>query len=123
MDAFREMLELARQKMLSCNAQEHTQIIAALSTCGNFYYKVIHNPLTEELTDEKCFIEELVKNQDTQLKKFICLWANGNIDIPSFHFRKLLCDANCLTSETEILLQSVDGYIIKTYSQIFSIAG
>ena len=121
MDDFNRMLGLAEKIILAGGLQAHAQVVVALSARGNIYHKVINDPFTAQLTDEKTFIEELVKNQDTQLRKMICLWAIGDVDVPSASFRKLLCDTGSLTGETEILLRSADHYIVKTCSQIYSI--
>ena len=119
MDDFNKMLGIAKKIILSDGMQEHAQVVVALSDKGNIYHKVINDPLTQELIDEKSFIEELVKNQDTILIKIICLWANGDVDVPSANFRELLYTANCLISKTEILLRSADHYIINNFFSLY----
>ena len=117
MDDFNKILELAKEKKPSNNLHKHAQVVVALSTSGNIYHKVINNPLTEELIDENSFISELIANQDIQIDKMVCLWANGCVDLLSYNFRKLLCATNSLNGETKMLLQGYNGYIVKTLSQ------
>lgn len=67
--------------------------------------------------DIDSFLEELIQNQDTRLEKLVCLWANGEIDVPSFDFRRRLCALNDSNRTAKILLQSAEGYLIKTLSE------
>lgn len=128
MDDFYEMLELAGEIIASHNLQgdRQAQVIVALSAGGNVYHKVIRDPFTreEQLSDAKSFTEELVKNQDTQLDKIVCVWAEHlYLDVLPACFRKLIYTADMINSKTKILLKSMkdskECYIVKEFWQIF----
>ena len=60
------------------------------------------------------FFLEKKKNGEARIERLICMWHNGSIDIPSFAFREALLSVDSANFSTEILLNGLTGYIVKT---------
>ncbi len=49
--------------------------------------------------------------------KLVYIWGNGGIDMPSYHFRRLLCDRNITNLNASILLIGKNKLVIKTLGE------
>ena len=92
-------------------------IHSVLTSKGNIYCKIIFNALSDESINEHSFLSELKSNDDTQIQKIVCLWSNGDIDMPSWKFRKMLCELNVENKNAQMLLNGGISYIIKSILQ------
>jgi len=57
---------------------------------------------------------EMKKNEDTSIERLICMWHDGSVDIPSFAFREALLSVDSANLSTQMLLNGLTGYIVKT---------
>ena len=72
----------------------------------------------KELIAQCCSI--ITQDKITVVRKIVCMWKSGAIDVPPLNFRKVLCDINPENEKTEILLNADHGYyVIKTISELF----
>lgn len=126
MDDFERLRKVAGKEARAESGQGKKQVIAALSAGGRLYCKAIGGSPEAEgesdaeglsLSDLDSFLEELIQNQDTHLDKLVCLWVDGDVDVPSCDFRKRLCGLNSANRETGILLRTADGYLVKALSE------
>lgn len=46
------------------------------------------------------------------------MWNDGCIDLPSIHFRKLLCELNEKNKDSEILLNGKDSLFVSKINRI-----
>lgn len=122
-DNFTKLYAYAEEKISSGHLQKGGLVIAAVSSGGSIYHKIVKNPCDEELQrlDAESFIKELTKNRDTQLNKIVCLWADKyqSLDVLPQHFRKLIYAANHANRKTKILLSDSSGYLVKELCQTF----
>ena len=61
--------------------------------------------------------DQLISNDDTRIVKLLTMWKNGQVDVPSFAFRKAIIEMNTANKDTDILLQGSEGFIVKKLSQ------
>ncbi len=57
---------------------------------------------------------EIKKNEDSKIERLICMWHEGSIDLPSFAFREALLSVDRTNFSTQMLLNGLNGYIVKT---------
>ena len=60
------------------------------------------------------FLIEKKKSGDSKIEKLICMWHDGEIDIPSFAFREALLAVDSKNLSTQMLLNGFEGYVVKT---------
>jgi len=107
---FNKMSAIAKESLEEAKKQQYTQSIVLLTSCGGEYCSVITNALSAEKTDESALIERLIAANDTCMSLILCMWGDGNIDIPSFAFRKMLCKLNPDNLNAGILVNTFNGY-------------
>lgn len=128
MKEFKQMLSVVKNALRSITPNQYTQIVAVCCDNGYIYHTVINNALSGEKAAEKQLIDRLIKNNATLVKKIICVWAKDEVtanmldclDMPSYDFRKMLCDYNSDNVNAEILLSGKEGFITKTIGQTMS---
>ena len=117
MQDYSELLKIAKGNLNNVEIQKNTQSIAVLTDKGNIYTKIIFNALSDENTDEYSLLNDLESNDDTQIQKIICFWANGGVDLPSWKFRKMLCELNIENQNAQMLLHGGTAFIVKSILQ------
>ena len=128
MKEFKQMLLVVKNALQSITPNQYTQVIALCCDNGCIYHTVINNALSGEKTAEQQLINQLIENKATLVKKIVCVWAKDEVtanmldclDMPSFDFRKMLCDCNSDNVNAEILLHSKEGFITKSIGQTMS---
>ena len=63
---------------------------------------------------EDRFAELLSQQSDSAAALLVCMWADGTIDLPSMHLRRLLLESDPGNEHTLLLLQSDSGPITRT---------
>ncbi len=66
---------------------------------------------------EGSICNELVCQNDTKIVNILTMWKNGQVDLPSFAFRKAVLAMNSKNKDTDILLQSAEGFVVKKLSE------
>ena len=70
-------------------------------------------------SNEDALIDTLAKGDRKTVKKAVCMWNDGTLDIPSANLRTRLRDGGFVNDESEILLSAgTNGNVIKTWNQI-----
>jgi len=59
------------------------------------------------------FLVEKKKSGNAKIERLICMWHDGSIDLPSFAFREALAAIDNRNLSTQILLNGLNGYVIK----------
>ncbi|WP_195975577.1 hypothetical protein [Hydrogeniiclostridium mannosilyticum] len=111
------MLEIAENSLKKVKLQAYTQCIVVLTDKQKIYHKIIANALSEENAVEFSFLNELKSNHDTKIKKIVCMWGSGDIDLPSWKLRKMLCEVNLENQKAQMLLLGKPSYIVKNILQ------
>ncbi len=97
-------------------SDKNTQTIVVKSLKGNIY-KFINNITSKD--DELEFLNLLVSKNDTKISEIVCAWSSGEIDLPSFAFRKSLCELDANNKDAKIILKNLNGYNCRKISETF----
>ena len=106
---FEKMKKTATELLRDAEEGQHTQAVVLFSAKGSEYGRVIKDTIAEDDSDEVALIESLKAADDTEIKYVLCMWKCGGIDIPSYRFRKMLCELNCQNSESVLFVMTFDG--------------
>ena len=109
---FERMKKTALELLCGTEKKEYTQAIVLLFGTGREYAAVIENALSGDKKDEKVFTECLASANDTKLNRVLCMWCDGEIDIPSFALRQMLCDVDDSNNDCGIFVMVDDGYSV-----------
>lgn len=109
---FSKLKNVADKILLNTGKNQYTQAIVLLTSCGNEYSAVIENALSVEKRDEKALLDKLIAASDTKIDHILCLWHEGSVDIPSYDFRKMLCELNPDNANSGIFVMTQDSYSV-----------
>ena len=104
-----ELLEIAKRAFMDEKALKASQVTVLWTSNHRFYTAI------DDLSGAIC--EELELKKDTRILKLITVWKNGQLDLPSYQLRQALIQLNENNKDADIILQGMDGYIIKKISQ------
>lgn len=63
------------------------------------------------------FLIEKKKDGDGIIERLLYMWHDGSLDFPSFDFRKALLDIDAVNCLTKMLLNGLNGYVVKTVKE------
>ena len=109
MAVFEQMKKTAETNLSKAETGQYTQAVVLLSAKGNAYSTLIKNALSEEMADETALLERIKNLNDTEIRYALCLWQDGNLDVPSYRFRHLLCTLNPKNIELILFVMTADG--------------
>ena len=106
---FEEMFNVARNKIANINeiidGLPVPQVTVLLTDNNNIYIAV---------NDVDGLICKKMKNaKDTKIVRMLTMWKDGKIDLSSIKFRNALIEMNDQNSNTDIILQGKEDYLIK----------
>ena len=107
--AFERMMNAAEAELSKAEKSQYIQAIVLLSVKGNEYSTLIKNALSKEKSDETALLKRIKDLNDTEIRYALCLWQDGDIDIPSYWFRKSLCTLDLKNTETLLFVMTADG--------------
>ena len=95
---------------------EQKQVLI-LQTANNKIYEAIMDLSSDaDVEEQKLF--NVIENKDTIIR-LICCWANGAFDMPSYNFRKKLCELNPNNKTAQMLLNGEKTFILKSIRDTF----
>ena len=109
---FERMQKTASDILNNATKEEYTQAIVLLTSKGKEYCAVIENALSEDKIEESSLLGTLISEDDTEIYRILCMWQDGGIDLPSYTFRKMLCESNSKNLESGIFVKTNDGYSV-----------
>ena len=109
---FEDMKNTAKNLLDGAEKAQYTQAIVLLSQ-RNEYAAVINNAISKEKREEEALLKRLKDADDTEVRYLLCMWADGNIDLPSFDFRKMLCEVSEKNIDTQIFVMTQNGVALK----------
>lgn len=95
--------------------KDQSFVTVLLSSKNNIYTFVFDR----RTYDEADLLKELINQDDTIVKKIVCMFSEDVIDIPWYLLRKALCDLNKENEEAEVLLQFTSGLHGRKLSETF----
>ncbi len=87
------------------------QILAMLSPDDNAVFMFVNQ--VDHSKDEEDMLYDM-KREHTQVDRILCMWSNGAVDLPSYHFRKGLLEVNPENKNAQILLMGGNGFSTRT---------
>ena len=110
---FNDLIKLAKDTLFSLKESvigiPAPQVSVICTNKNNTY--IAKNDIDGSICDQ------LISNDDTRIVKLLTMWKNGQVDVPSFAFRKAIVEMNAQNKDTDILLQESEGFIVKKLSQ------
>ena len=76
-DDFNLMIKTAKEKIVNIENLKKSQIIIVMSGKNNLFYEIIDYTLTDAYLKGNKLINELKKNEDTEVRKILCMWKMG----------------------------------------------
>ena len=110
---FDEMFILAKNILSEKEKSEQSQAVVILSSKGNKYGIFIKDALSFEKKDEKNLIKVMMEENDTNIDSILCVWHNGEVDVPSCGLRKMFEELNPLNKNAKIFVLTENGYVAK----------
>ena len=110
---FDHMKNTAKGLLSGAEKSQYTQAIVLISSKENEYGAVIGNAISKDKAEEEAFLKRLKDACDTEVCCLLCMWEDGNIDLPSIDFRKMLCEASAKNTETQIFVMTQNGTALK----------
>ena len=101
------LLDIAKQ-----NIKENVQISVLLTESQNIY-------LSKDI-DGTDTLTELKINNDTTVSVMLTMWQSKEVDLPSMTFRKNLVKLNASNLNTDIVLRTNNGYLLKKLNKTLS---
>lgn len=119
-DEFLPLIEKAKLEIDKRKSFSGCQILVLQTSKGNLYHIFITEICTMCAPDQDIeLIETLKRNDDSLVNKLICTWNGDSFVLPSYMFRKKLCEVNKGNKNTEMLLQGEVQIIKKTIAETF----
>lgn len=110
---FNDLLNLAKDTLLSLKES----VIGIPAPQVSVIYTDKNNTYIAKNDIDGSICDQLISNDDTRIVKLLTMWKNGQVDVPSFAFRKAIIEMNTANKDTDILLQGSEGFIVKKLSQ------
>lgn len=101
-----------KQELLQAAAHDRNLQIIALEPVGSDDVMLFLNDIATS-EGEKEAIFALTSAKFT-VRRMLCLWIEGGIDLPSYAFRKLLLESEPANGGTDILLLGTNGLNTRT---------
>lgn len=111
-EGFEKLIDSARKKV-SENCTAGSQAIVVETANNVLYCRVIADAAADGRSGEMAFIEEVRTSGDTEVRRIVCMWHDGMVDLPSYNLRKALIELNPKNEESLILLNGGIHYAAK----------
>lgn len=95
---------------------EKKQIIILQTADNKLYREIVDKSIDSDVSEQALF---KVIEKDTTIIRLICCWSNGEFDMPSYDFRKKLCELNSNNETTQILLNGEKTFVLKSIKDTF----
>ena len=106
---------LLNEASKEANKLSDGNVVVMLTVKGSVIY-VPFQDLSSSVNTESVIkaLLEIKKNEDSKIDRLICMWHDSSIDLPSYAFREALLSVDRTNFSTQILLNGLTGYIVKT---------
>lgn len=112
-----DMIVKQSQELCKQIAGDEKKQILILQTADNKLYKAIVDWSADPDAAEQALFN-VIEKKDTIIR-LICCWANGTFDLPSYNFRKKLCELNSNNETAQMLLNGEYAFILKSIRDTF----
>ena len=108
-----EMKDVAEKALFGREKKEFAQAIVFHTAKGNLFAQFIENAVSEDKKDENNLLEKLSEEKDAEIDYILCLWQGGEMDIPSYDFRKMILNLDPVNSNAEIFVMTGNGVSVR----------
>lgn len=120
---FSEMLFLAKSLLNSHNEtnEKYHQVIILHTADGEKLELSVAADSSDELKRRECEEIEILlkKHKNPKILRMICVWQNGEIDVPAFDVMKTMCRMNAENKKASVLLAvATDTFSVKSIENI-----
>jgi len=91
--------------------------VLVVKTSENKIYENIIDHSSDATLEEQKLLDAIGENSNVTL--IVCCWFGGTFDMPSYHFRKKLCELNENNEKAHMLLSGENRYILKSIKETF----
>ncbi len=112
-----DMMVKQSQELCKQIAEDEKKQVLILQTADNKVYNAIVDFASDSYAEEQAVIN-VIRKEDTIIR-LICRWSDGSFDLPSYHFRKKLCELNSNNEAAQMLLNGKDTFILKAIRDTF----
>lgn len=116
---FSKMLSMAKEYFNSKEQKKHEfhQCLVLNSVLDEYKLLSFACDSVEELVNQNSSI--LSQEKNAPIRRVICMWEDGTIDVPSYQFLKKMCEFNIENNEAVVLLSAgTDIYLTKKIMDI-----
>lgn len=90
-------------------------VFVALTSKGNIYSAILHY---DRATEDNPTLLQMKENEDTEIVKYIAMYAMGGYDFGPWDFRQKLIELNPNNLEAEMLLTTECGFVKRKLKNI-----
>ncbi len=112
-----DMIIKQSQELCKQIAEDEKKQILILQTADNKLYTAIVDWSSDSDMSEQALLN-MIDKKDTIIR-LICCWTNGTFDLPSYNFRKKLCELNSDNETAQMLLNGKDSFNLKAIKDTF----
>ena len=116
---FEPLIELAHKYVAEYPTVEQIILVKTakenVHICLNDNY-IIENDVimkVKDFKDEKDFVQRLVDADDVEIKDIVCMWKNGSVEGPSYHFKESILEICPKNEDAIYVAQGIDGMVFK----------
>lgn len=110
------MVKRSQEIVKRIAGSENKQVII-LQTADNKIHEAIVDCSSDAEVGEQTLLNVIGKS-DT-VTRLICCWSNGEFDMPSYNFRKKLCELNPNNETARMLLNGEKNFNLKSIKDTF----
>lgn len=103
---------LKNAQCLVKSASEGQQVILAETATSQVRGFVNRDVAKAE--DEEAFLSVLREQGETELRRLVCMWYDGALDVPSIRFRRSLLALCPKNKDAQLILQGENIYVLRT---------
>ena len=97
----------------------HQCLILSTAQGDHITYPINTDSIDLLVANECTLFSDLKETKKTVIKKVVCMWDGGHLDVPSRQFMTTLCNLNVENRETQILLSAgTNAYVTKKIADI-----
>lgn len=110
------VIKRVRNAVKQIAGHKSKQILVVQTTDNKIYENIIDYSSDAGIEEQKLLAA--IGKKDTVVR-LVCGWSDGSFDMPSYAFRKMLCELNTNNMNGEMILSGQDCYIKKTIAETF----
>lgn len=102
-EEFNDLVAYAEQQI--GKTENKKAVVVVRTSKGNVYSNFF-------CPEEQCrygMLEEMLTNSDTVVRQIVCMFNNGQLEVPSFELRTTLMRLDASNKDAELLLEGTNG--------------